>query len=98
MFRKCSLPKRGHDPTHLLKPNPTLHYCRAKWNQKVFDFLGNVNKPVWITIIVLVWYGQELFESVISSSLYKGLWGNFLKDPCWGDAEFLANTSVTIRY
>ncbi|CAM9298163.1 unnamed protein product, partial [Hapterophycus canaliculatus] len=69
----------------------------AKWNQRIFDFLANVNKPLWITLIVLVWYGHELFESVINSSLYKVIWQNFLQDPCWADPDFLVNTSVVIR-
>lgn len=25
------------------------------------------------------------------------IWANFLKDPCWADPEFLANTSLVIR-
>ncbi|CAM9499525.1 unnamed protein product [Scytosiphon promiscuus] len=68
----------------------------AKWNQRIFDFLANVNKPLWITLIVLVWYGHEFFQSVINSSLYQVIWANFLQDPCWADPDFLVNTSVVI--
>lgn len=69
---------------------------RAKWNQRIFDLLGNVNKPLWIMLIVLIWYAHEAFQSLINSSLYHVIWANFVKDPCWADPEFLVNTSRVI--
>eukprot|EP00903_Cladosiphon_okamuranus_P020047 g18414.t1 len=69
----------------------------AKWNQRIFDCLANVNKPLWIAFIVIAWYTHELFQSIVNSSLYKVIWGNFLKDPCWADPDFLVNTSLVIR-
>lgn len=70
---------------------------RAKWNEREFDFLANVNKPLWIAFVVLVWYAHELFRSIISSSPYNVIWANFVKDPCWADPEFLVDTSAAIR-
>lgn len=70
---------------------------RAKWNEREFDFLANVNKPLWIFFIVLVWYAHDLFQSIVNSSPYNVIWANFLKDPCWSDPEFLISTSAAIR-
>lgn len=71
--------------------------CRAKWNHRIFDCLANVNKPLWIAFIVIAWYAHELFQSIVNSSLYNVIWGNFLQDPCWADPDFLVNTSLVIR-
>ncbi|CAM9625550.1 unnamed protein product [Ectocarpus sp. 6 AP-2014] len=79
----------------VLVPPPFTVYG-AKWNVRIFEVLSNVNKPMWIALIVLVWYGHELFQSIINSSLYNIIWSNFLQDPCWADPEFLVNTSMVI--
>ncbi|CAN0428758.1 unnamed protein product, partial [Ascophyllum nodosum] len=79
---------------------PALHRLRvsqARWKHRVVDCLANVNKPMWIAFVVLVWYAHEFFQSIISSSLYNIIWANFPKDPCWADPKFLTNTSVVIR-
>ncbi|CAM9552656.1 unnamed protein product, partial [Ectocarpus sp. 13 AM-2016] len=79
----------------VLVPPPFIVYG-AKWNVRIFEVLSTVNKPMWIALIVLVWYGHELFQSIIKSSLYNIIWSNFLQDPCWADPEFLVNTSMVI--
>ncbi|CAM9782743.1 unnamed protein product, partial [Laminaria digitata] len=80
----------------LVVVTPPFIVYGAKWDQKAFDFLANVNKPLWIFFIVLVWYAHEMFKSIVNSSLYRVIWTNFLEDPCWADPEFLVSTSLAI--
>lgn len=51
---------------------------------------------MWIVIVVVVWYAQGAFRSVLDSSLYRATWANFVQDPCWADASFLVETASTI--
>ena len=51
---------------------------------------------MWIVIVVVVWYAQGAFRSILDSSLYRVTWANFVEDPCWADASFLVETAGTI--
>lgn len=51
---------------------------------------------MWIVIVVVVWYAQGAFRSILDSSLYRVMWANFVQDPCWADASFLVDTASTI--
>ena len=98
----CSMtyPDNPVPPPHLqlfkYYVNPAIHEGRANWKHAFYNVLANVNKPMWILIVVVVWYAQGAFRSILDSSLYRVTWANFVQDPCWADASFLVETASTI--
>lgn len=56
------------------------------------QILVSVNKPVWIAIVVLIWYMYTAIVEALQRSEFNTVWSNFNNDPCWIDGDYLASS------